>query len=111
MALLHINFDEIDEVHLNRLLAARIAESRDIEYKRQPYGGADADKAECLADLSSFANTAGGDLLIGVDAKDGAPLALLPLSGSPDAENKKNEKHARTALHPRIQIRCKAIPI
>lgn len=109
MALLHINFDEINETHLARLLSTGVAESRDIEYKRGPYGEADADKAECLADLSSFANTAGGDLLLGVEAKDGVPTALAPLAGSADAEILKIEELARSSLQPRIALRCKAI--
>lgn len=111
MALLHIAFEEIGEQHLQRLLAARVAESRDIEYKRTTYGEADADKAECLADLSSFANTTGGDVLIGIDAKNGAPLALAPLSSSADAEILRIEDLVRSSLQPRIALRCKAIPI
>ena len=111
MALLHTDFEQIGEAHIHRLLAAKIAESRDIEYKRQPYGDTDADKAECLADISSFANTAGGDLLIGLAAKDGVPSGLMPLSGSADADALRIEELVRTGLQPRIQMHCKSIPL
>ncbi|MBT9471812.1 MAG: ATP-binding protein [Pseudomonadota bacterium] len=111
MALLHIRFEDIDESHLRRLLVAGIAESRDIEYKRQPYTNSDNDKAECLADISSFANTAGGDILVGIDAKDGIPLKLVPLTGSADADILWVEDLARSCLQPRVNLRCRAIAL
>jgi predicted HTH transcriptional regulator len=76
VALFHLPLGAVDEAQLNRLIQAHAAEARDIEYKRETYGGADADHAEWLADISSFANTAGGDLLIGIAAKKGIPQAL-----------------------------------
>lgn len=112
MALLHLPLTAVDEGQLNRLLSARAAESRDIEYKRQTYGGADADHAEWLADISSFANSAGGDLLIGVTATKGVPTALAPLTGNPDDEILRLEQLARTGLQPRISnLAFKAVPI
>ena len=57
MALIHIPLTQVDESTLQRLIAAKVAEARDIEYKRDTYGGGDADHAEWLADASSFANT------------------------------------------------------
>ena len=41
-----------------------------------------------LAAVSSFANTAGGDLLIGIDAKDGVPKAITGVA----FDNLDNEK-------------------
>lgn len=111
MALSHIRFEDVDETHLRRLLAAGSAESRDIEYKLQPYTDSENDKAECLADVSSFANTAGGDILIGVDAKKGVPVGLAPLVDSADSEILRIEDLVRSSLQPRVALRCRAIPI
>lgn len=112
MALLHLPLTAVDENQLNRLVASRAAESRDIEYKRQTYGAADADHAEWLADISSFANAAGGDLLIGVAATKGVPTALVPFIGNPDDEILRLEQLARTGLQPRISnLAFKAVPI
>jgi hypothetical protein len=68
MALKHIGLDQIDQAQLQRLIDGRASETRDIEYKRDAYGSADRDHAEFLADVSSFANSAGGDLVIGMTA-------------------------------------------
>ena len=66
MALFDIPLDRISEADLRRLIAAGASESLYIDYKRATYGGKDTDHAELLADVSSFANTAGGDLVIGI---------------------------------------------
>jgi predicted HTH transcriptional regulator len=73
MALSHIPFDEISEAHIDELIESERAESFYIEYKRESYGGSEKDHTEFLADISSFANAAGGDLLIGIKAVDGVP--------------------------------------
>ncbi|MGH6870811.1 MAG: AlbA family DNA-binding domain-containing protein [Rhizomicrobium sp.] len=112
MALLHLPLNSIDEVHLTRLIEAQAGEARDIEYKRETYGNADADRAEWLADVSSFANTAGGDLLFGISAKKGVPQALSPLTGSADDEILRLEQLARSGLQPRISnLEFRSIPI
>jgi predicted HTH transcriptional regulator len=76
MALLHIPLDQIDEARLQALITAGAPESRTIDYKRTTYGNAHADHAEFLADASSFANTSGGDLVIGMGATNGIPTAI-----------------------------------
>ena len=49
---------------LNRLIANGVAESRTLEYKRDLPNPKDKDsKREFLADVTSFANSQGGDLL------------------------------------------------
>lgn len=112
MALLHIPFDDISEKHLNQLIGAKASETRDIEYKRETYGGSDHDHAEWLADVSSFANTAGGDLIIGMAASNGVPTGIVPLSIDADKEILRLEQLARTSLQPRIQnLRAKPIAL
>lgn len=51
------------------LVENRVAESRTLDYKRDLPGRKDADKRELLADVSSFANTAGGVLLFGIETE------------------------------------------
>jgi predicted HTH transcriptional regulator len=65
MALNNIPLGEITEGHLRRLIAAQAAESLHMEYKRETYGANDDQRREFLADVSSFANAAGGDLIKG----------------------------------------------
>jgi hypothetical protein len=102
MALKHIPLDQIDQSHLQRLIDGEASETRDIEYKKETYGATDKDHAEYLADVSSFANTAGGDLVIGMCATNGVPTEFAPLTLDPDAEIVRLENIARSGLQPRI---------
>lgn len=112
MALLHIPLGQIDEARLQALIDVRAAENRNIDYKRQTYGTARDDYAEFLADISSFANTAGGDVVIGMAATDGIPTGILPFQGSVDAETLRLDEVARGGLQPRLpQITFHPVPI
>jgi hypothetical protein len=102
MALVHIPLPQIDEGELNQLIRAKVGEARDIEYKLETYGGSEADHAEWLADVSSFANTAGGDIIIGMDAVAGLPTSLAPLAIDLDKETLRLEQIARSSLQPRL---------
>jgi hypothetical protein len=100
MALLHIPLAQITQAHLQALKNTGAAESRTIDYKRDTYGP--NDNAEFLADASSFANTSGGDIVIGVAAKQGVPTAFAPLTIDLDQEQLRFEECARTGLEPRL---------
>ena len=112
MALLHIPLNHIDEGCLQALITSGAAESRTIDYKRTTYGSAHADYAEFLADASSFANTSGGDLVLGIDATNGIPTAVTPLTVQMDGEKLRLEQIARGGLQPRIaNIAFHVVPI
>ncbi len=112
MALLHVPLDQIDETRLQGLIAAGAPESRSIDYKRTSYGNANSDYSEFLADISSFANTSGGDLVLGMDATNGVPITFAPLTMPMDSEILRLEQIARGGLQPRIaNISFRAIPV
>lgn len=112
MALLHISLDQIDEARLRSLIASAAPESRTIDYKRTTYGNAGSELSEFLADISSFANTSGGDLVLGMDAANGIPTAITPLTDPIDPEILRLEQCARGGLQPRIpNIEFHAVPI
>jgi len=112
MALQHVPLDQIDEAQLQSLIDGRVSETQVIEYKRDTYGNADRDHAEFLADVSSFANTAGGDIVIGIAANKGIPTDFSPLSLVPDAEILRLENIARSGLQPRIlNLAMRPIPL
>jgi Schlafen, AlbA_2 len=102
MALLHIPLDQIDEARLNALIESGAAENRTIDYKRTIYGNSHADYSEFLADTSSFANTSGGDIVLGMDATNGVPTTIMPLAVPMDSETLRLEQVARGGLQPRI---------
>jgi len=109
---MHLPLDQVRQHHLQSLIDAKAAETVTIEYKRETYGGNDDARAEFLADVSSFANTSGGDLVIGIDAKDGVPTAFTPLTENVDAELRRLDQMAQTGLEPRIQkLQMCGVPI
>ena len=72
MILKHVN--EIGPDDLQALIDGEVAENKILEYKQEIPGR--GDPIPFLAAVSAFANTSGGDLLIGVEAREGVPIAL-----------------------------------
>lgn len=103
MSLLHIPLDQINAGHLQGLINASVPEAVTIEYKRESYGTNDDARTEFLADICSFANTRGGDLILGMEAgQDSIPVALVPLAQDIDKERVRLDQMARAGLEPRI---------
>jgi hypothetical protein len=86
MSLLHVPLDQITAGHLQGLIDAGAPEALTIEYKQESYGNNGDAHAEFLADISSFANTRGGDLILRVQAEKGIPVAFMPLALDIDGE-------------------------
>ena len=80
MTLMSVPIGSITEDHLRSLIDDQVAELRIIEYKRQLPGSSDGNKREFVADVCSFANTAGGDLIYGLDESGGIPVDLESLT-------------------------------
>lgn len=104
MILLSIPIEEIAEPHLQALVTDEVREGRHIDYKRETWGANDDAKAEFLADISSFANSDGGNIVVGIHERDGLPLAVPGLDASLDldAEILRLEQIARAGLQPRV---------
>jgi hypothetical protein len=112
MSLLDLPLDKITAADLDSLISTGVSESPVIDYKRDTYGKTDDEKREFLADVSSFANTIGGDIIIGMDETGGLPTVFTPISGDVDAEVRRLESVALTGLEPRItNLRIRAIPV
>lgn len=56
----------IDKADIDQLVENAVRESKTIEYKLELPAGNDDSKKEFLADISSFANAVGGDLIYGI---------------------------------------------
>ena len=102
MSLVDIPLDQISESDLQRLIATQAPESVYIDYKEITYGPSGDQHREFLADISSFANTVGGDLIIGMTEASGIPTGFRPFTDYPDAELRRLDDMARTGLQPRI---------
>jgi hypothetical protein len=112
MALSDLSIEAITEADLLQLVADGVPEGTRIEYKRQTYGGTDADKKEYLKDATSFANSVGGHLLLGIDASAGIASDLAPLVGDADGEVLRLENLLRDSVEPRINgVQMAAVPV
>jgi Schlafen, AlbA_2 len=65
--------DKIEKADIESLVTARVSERKTLEYKLQLPSNQTDDKREFLYDVSSFANTSGGDIVFGIaDERDSA---------------------------------------
>lgn len=102
----------ITESDLQDLVTNEVVESRTIEYKLSLPGSGDEDKKEFLADVSAFANTIGGDLVFGIDEKDGVPVKIEGIDCSNlDAEMLRLESIITTGLQPRVSHNIQPIKL
>jgi hypothetical protein len=103
-------FDAITKTDIDALVSNAVAERRTIEYKQQLPTNGDEDKREFLADVSSFANAGGGDIIYGItEQRDdkgkptGIPEKAEGLAGiNADAEKRRLEDIIRAGIDPRV---------
>lgn len=96
-------FDKLSFADVEALVAAARPEDRRIEFKRDLPSGNDAGKKEFLADVSSLANTLGGDLIFGIDETAGVASAVPGVApADADAEILRLENLVRDGIQPRI---------
>lgn len=113
LTLRYTNLDDIEERHLDELVRLKVPEIRFVEYKSALPGGSDAQGKEFLADVCSFANAGGGDLVYGMEEMGGAPTALtgVPMP-DPDAEVLRLENTILSGIDPRpLGFRSRYIPL
>jgi len=72
---------------LQRLYDNQVPESEVLDYKRDCYGDSKEARRELLKDVSSFANSRGGHLLIGIDEEKGVPTELCGIDDGIDVDS------------------------
>lgn len=103
--------NNITESDVLLLKEQKVEEGKKIDYKQDVYGASDNEKKELLADVSSFVNTEGGDLLIGVEEKNGISISVEGVKlKNPDSKILRIENIIRNGLDPRVLVSTKAIP-
>lgn len=104
------NVKSIGLADIERLVADRVPEGKTIEYKSALPSGTDGDKKEFLADVSSFANTSGGDLVYGMEESQGIAERITPLvMADADLEQRRLDNLIRDGIRPRLTYTIRLI--
>lgn len=94
---------EITESDLTALITNGEKERKIIEFKVILPGTSDDEKREFLADVSSFANAVGGDIIYGIKEENGYAQALPGVEcENPDAEILRLESSISSGIQPRL---------
>jgi len=105
-------FDSIEERDIQELVDAQVPEGLRIDFKLTNYGKSDSDKRELLKDVSAFANSHGGHLIIGIEEMEGVATNITGVDIDADAEILRMEQILRNAIDPPIPgIRMRSIPL
>ncbi len=115
MSLKKFELETITEEILYSLIVNKVTESRDIEYKQVLNYKDDKEKQKFLAAITSFANTNGGDILIGVkeNRAAGLPEELIGIEiANPDEFTRSLENIIYNGTDPKVQrIRFKEVQL
>lgn len=112
MSIENADFDTINEGDIQELVDAQVPESLRLEYKLMTYGKTGSDKRELLKDVSAFANSHGGHLIIGVEENEGIASKITGIEIDTDSEILRMEQILRNAIDPPIAgIRIRSIPL
>ena len=71
---------EVTREHFDRMIRDGIPESRELDYKRARPLGNEAGKKEFLKDITAFANTIGGHVVIGLAEEGGVPKRIVEIT-------------------------------
>ncbi|HVC80408.1 MAG TPA: ATP-binding protein, partial [Chloroflexota bacterium] len=113
-----MQFNAVAWDDIEALVTVGRPEDRALEYKQELPGNSDDDKKEFLADLSALANTAGGDLIYGIEEQrdaqgkpTGIPTSIHGITvANMDSEIRRLENLLRDSVEPRmLGIRMKPL--
>ncbi len=107
------NIDQVTKEDLQSLIDNSVLEDKTTEYKQSLPGNSNSEKTEFLADVSSFANASGGDLIFGIVEVGGEPRELEGMNiQNVDQEIGRLDSIIRSGIRPRIpSIRMKPIDL
>ena len=117
--MLKTNLEQIGLSDLEELVSNEVSEGKRIEYKRDFYrlDANDADyktkqHKEMLKDISSFANSLGGDLIIGIDEADGVASSVCGFDVSTGVDGLKRRilDIVLSGLEPRLALDIHSVP-
>jgi hypothetical protein len=102
MAITRIDFDQIGQPDLHDLMERQVEEGVFLDYKAALYDASNDGKKEFLKDVSSFSNTGGGHIIVGIPEREGAPVSVDGIDADLDAAMLRLESLLRDCVEPRI---------
>jgi Putative DNA-binding domain len=105
--------NEITEGDLNALIAARVREGKDIEFKREINLSSDDAKRKFVRNVAAFANTQGGHIIFGIEEQDGVATSLHALPNfNEDSEKLRLRDLIRPHIEPKVYgFQFHAVPL
>lgn len=101
--MLPLSLDKIDEAFLLELCEEGCPESQTLEFKRELPGKQDQDKHEVCKDVVALANAEGGDLVYGIEEKDGVAYKIASISiEDADAAERRMRQVLDAGIEPKI---------
>ncbi len=103
--------EEVVYSDIEDIIGSELREGKTVDYKRDLPGNSENEKKEFLYDASSFANTVGGDLIIGLEEENGVPTKVTAVSPENlDKEIQRIDSILMSGIEPRIKYHMRAIP-
>ena len=91
------------EADIRSLVDEQATEGAYLDLKRDLPGRDAGARHEFLADVSAFANSAGGDLVYGLDEDgEGRAARIVPQEGNPDQETRRLQDMLMNGVQPRL---------
>jgi hypothetical protein len=112
MTLRSTSLADLNAADFDGLVQHAAEEGTHLDFKRALVGGTSDDRKKFLADVCSFANAHGGDLVLGIQENDeGGAIAVTPLAFNPDMEILRLENMISDGLDPKLfGVRIRAVP-
>lgn len=103
---------EIAPADIHALAGSDLREGRTIDYKIELPGETGDDKREFLADISSFANTSGGDIVYGIREVDGIPSEIRGIAAGTDLDAAilRMDSIIASGIQPRVRHAIHIVP-
>jgi hypothetical protein len=111
--MLPLSLASINEARLQELCESECPESQTLDFKRELPGKQDQDKHELCKDVVALANAEGGDLVYGIEEKNGVAGSIARISTEDaDAAERRMRQVLDAGIEPKIHgLRIQKIPV